>query len=72
MFQAKLPLEHWGDCVLTAVFLINRLPTPLLQDKSHFQLFTSIKPDYSGIRVFGCLCYSSTSSKNRHKFKPRS
>lgn len=30
------------------------------------------KPDYSEIKVFGCLCYVSTSSKNIHKFQPRS
>lgn len=67
----RIPLEHWGDCVLTAVFLINRLPSPLLQNKSSFEVLTSNKADYNGLRVFGCLAYSSTSSKNRHKFKPR-
>ncbi|KAG7597976.1 Retrotransposon Copia-like N-terminal [Arabidopsis suecica] len=71
MFQAHLPLEHWGDCVLTAVFLINRLPTPLLKNKSPFQVLTNKKPEYKGLRVLGCLCYSSTSSKTRHKFQPR-
>ncbi|KAG7585478.1 Integrase catalytic core [Arabidopsis thaliana x Arabidopsis arenosa] len=72
MFQANLPLEYWGDCVLTSVFLINRLPTPLLKNKSPFQVLTSKKPEYKGLKVFGCLCYSSTSTKNRHKFQPRS
>ncbi|BBH04611.1 RmlC-like cupins superfamily protein [Prunus dulcis] len=29
-FHAHLPLNFWGECVLTAAYLINRLPTPLL------------------------------------------
>ncbi|KAG7574150.1 Integrase catalytic core [Arabidopsis suecica] len=71
MFQAQVPIEYWGECVLTAVFLINRLPTPLLKDKSPFEVLTHKMPDFSGLRVFGCLCYSSTSTKNRNKFQPR-
>ena len=71
MFQTKLPLEYWSDCILTAVFLINRLPSPLLQDKSPYQRLTSKQPGYTCIHIFGCLCYVSTSSKNRHKFQPR-
>ena len=72
MFQSQVPLDHWGDCVLTAVFLINRLPTPRLKNKTPFELLTSKKAVYSDLRVFGCLAYMSTSSKGRHKFQPRS
>lgn len=71
MFQYHLPLHHWEDCVLTAVFLINRLPSPLLHNKSPYHLLTTHQPPYKDLRVFGCLVYSSTSSKNRHKFQPR-
>lgn len=71
MFQSHSPLQYWGDCVLTAVFLINRLPTPLLDNKSPYQVLTHHLPNYKDLRVFGCLVYCSTSPKNRHKFQPR-
>lgn len=33
-FQAHLPLKFWGECVLTSVYLINKMPTPLLSGKT--------------------------------------
>ena len=72
MFQSQLPLAYWGECVLTAVFVINRTLSPLLGNKTPHEILAGKKPSYDQIRTFECLCYGSTSPKQRHKFQPRS
>ncbi|XP_071719288.1 uncharacterized protein [Rutidosis leptorrhynchoides] len=59
MFQGGLPLNFWSECVLTAVYLVNRLPTAVLSGKSPFECIFGFKPNLSHIRVFGYLCYAT-------------
>lgn len=57
-FQASLPLQYWGECVLTVTYLINRLSTPILQNRTPFEVLFQKPPSYDHLKVFGCLAFA--------------
>jgi len=63
-------LCFWAECVLTAVYLINRLPITLLSQQTPFERLYGKVPSYSHLKVFGCLAYATVVHVS-HKFGPR-
>ncbi|KAJ0534888.1 putative RNA-directed DNA polymerase [Helianthus annuus] len=59
MFQSNLPLKYWSDCILTAIYLINRLPSSVLNGRSPYEVMHGFKPSLVHLRNFGCLCFST-------------
>jgi len=55
-----------------AVYVINRLPTPLLNNLSPFFKLFSKSLYYSFMRVFGYQCFPNLTPYTKHKFQPRS
>ncbi|KAH9669827.1 retrovirus-related pol polyprotein from transposon RE2 [Citrus sinensis] len=69
-FQAHLPTQFWGECALTAVHIINRLPSLVISFKTPYNLLYSKPPSFFHLRVFGCLAYA-TNVHTSHKFDSR-
>jgi len=67
LFQSKLPPCFWSYAILHVVFLINRVPTPLLHNQSPYFILHNHLPDIDLFKVFGCLCYASTLHNHRTK-----
>ena len=55
--HASMPLSYWSFAFSTAVYLINRLPTPTLNHESPFLKLFGTVPNYNKLRSFGCLYY---------------
>lgn len=67
-----LPPSFWSFFASQAlVYLINRMPSSTLDNKSPFKaLFNSI-PEIHHLRVFGCLCYHLLRPYNHTTLQPK-
>ncbi|GAA0185547.1 hypothetical protein LIER_32835 [Lithospermum erythrorhizon] len=71
-FQANLPTEFWGDCVLTSGYLINRTLSQVLRFKTPYEYLFGTPPTLTELRVFGSLCYVHNLQAKSDKFSSRS
>ena len=72
LLQASVPPRFWVEALSTIVFLINRLPSIVIDfDSPFFRLF-KVQPDYSDLHTFGCVCFVHLPSFERHKLGPQS
>lgn len=57
LLSADVPKVFWGEAVLTANNVINRIPTSLISSISPFERLYGNNPDYFSLKVFGCTCF---------------
>jgi len=57
MFHTSVPKRFWSDAVISACYLINRIPTKILEDQSPYEVLNRSKPVLDHLRVFGCVCF---------------
>ena len=70
--QASMPLKFWDQAFLTATYLINILPSRVLDNQTPVELLLKEKPHYNSLRVFGCACWPNLRPYNTKKLSFRS
>jgi len=71
LFYSGSGKEFWGFAVLTAVHIVNRLPSSSRENKTLFESWFGHPPSIGHLRVFGCIAYRHIPSANRRKVDPR-
>jgi hypothetical protein len=58
MLKAKgLPGWFWGEAVITAVYLLNRVPCKVNGGRTPLELWHGKTPAVHHLKVFGCIMY---------------
>ena len=71
LIHANFQKTFWGEAVMTANFLQNRLPTSLIE-KTPYELWNNKKPKLNFLKTFGCKALVHIPNEKRSKFDNRS
>ena len=68
----SLSMFLWAEACNTIVYLRNRSPHQILEDKTLEEEFTSVEPKVSQLHIFGCLMYKQVLEEDGTKMEPSS
>jgi hypothetical protein len=72
MIASSFPSHFWTEAVSTVTYLINIQPSSTLQGGIPFECLCGKTPDYSSLRLFGCVCYVLLTPRERTKLTAQS
>lgn len=55
--ESGMEKKFWAEAASTAVYLINRSPSSVLDFKVPEEIWTSVMPSLTGLKRFGCVVY---------------
>ena len=68
----NVPGKLWGEAVRHSVYLLNRLPTKAMSEKTPFEVWWGRKPNLGYLKVFGCTAHVRTAGPHLKKLEDRS
>ncbi|KAG2812911.1 Retrovirus-related Pol polyprotein from transposon TNT 1-94 [Phytophthora cactorum] len=71
LHHAKMDKCFWAEAAMTAIYVKNRLPSPMIEHKTPFEIVYKSKPSVKHMRVFGCRTYILTPKEKRLKWDPK-
>lgn len=72
MFSMGLPKLYLGDAMLTAAYLINKMPSSVLGYKPPIELLMgSTSAHIVPPKVFGCVCFVHDHGRSKGKLGPK-
>ena len=66
-----MPNYLWGEAVRHATYLLNRVVTRVIKDKTPYECFRDKKPTIDHIRVFGCIANAKIDKPHLKKLDDR-
>ena len=70
--KTNLPLSYWSYAFSIVVYLLNQIPSSILNFVSPWQKLYLKKPPLQVSRVFGCACFPFLRPYSSYKFGPNS
>ena len=72
-FHMHVPKSYWSDAVLTACYLINRMPSTVLGGRIPYTVLSPDAPLFHlPPKIFGCVCYIHILGPMSDKLNPKS
>jgi hypothetical protein len=66
-----MPLTYWDEVFNTTCYLINRMPSRVINQDTPIHKLLGTNPHYSKLRVFGCACWPNLRAYNDKKMNFR-
>jgi hypothetical protein len=71
MMSMNVPKHLWGQAVLIATYLINRMSSRVLDWKSPIEMLRGKNQEVIPLKTFGCVCFVQDNKPNVGKLDPK-
>lgn len=68
----RVPNYLWGEATRHSTYLLNRVATRTMKDRTPYEALRDKKPNLSHLRTFGCIGYAKSVKPHLKKLEDRS